>query len=125
MDPLRQIRLDSVMEISSGSPNVAIGLIDGPIDYNHLAFQGSKIRAVNASQLAACNAANSIACRHGTFVAGILCAKRGFSAPAICPGCTLLLRPIFSEHILLNRETTLPTSSPEELSDAIIELVEG
>jgi hypothetical protein len=28
-------------------------------------------------------------------VAGILCAKRGVAAPAICPDCTLLLRPIF------------------------------
>ena len=63
----------------------------------HPAFQGSKIRAVKESQIAACKNASSIACRHGTFVAGILCAKRGLSAPAICPGCTLLLRPIFMD----------------------------
>jgi hypothetical protein len=32
---------------------------------------------------------------HVTFVAGILAARRGCTAPAIC--CNLLVRPIFSE----------------------------
>ena len=77
MDPLNLIRLQSLMDISSGTPNVIIGLIDGPVDFNHPAFKGSKISAVKESQIAACENASSIACRHGTFIAGILCAKRG------------------------------------------------
>src|SRR5215212_10685283 len=101
MDPLNQIRLQSLMKLSTGNPDIRIGLIDGPLDYTHPAFQGSRIRSVKESQLAACKNASSIACRHGTFVGGILCAKRGLSAPAICPGCTLLLRPIFLDKLKL------------------------
>jgi subtilisin family serine protease len=124
MDPLSQIRLQSLMNISSGNPDITIGLIDGPLDYHHPAFQGSRIRAVSEFQVAVCKNASSIACRHSTFVAGILCAKRGSAAPAICPDCTLLLRPIFRDQTS-TREIMLPTSTPEELSDAIIEVVDA
>ena len=44
MDPLSQIRLHSLMNISSGHPDISIGLIDGPVDFNHPAFQGSRIK---------------------------------------------------------------------------------
>lgn len=125
MDPLSQIRLQSLMDISNGNPDISIGLIDGPVDYTHPAFQGSRISAVKESQLAVCISASSIACRHGTFVGGILCAKRGLSAPAICPGCTLLLRPIFMDQTLTNRDIILPSTTPEELSEAIIEVVDA
>jgi subtilisin family serine protease len=135
MDPLSLIRLRSLMNISGGSPDITIGLIDGPVDLNHPAFNGSTIRAVKDSQLAECKNAGSIACSHGTFIAGILCAKRGLSAPAICPSCTLLLRPIFTEQRRImknsnknnntNKSDTylFPSSNPEDLSDAIIEIV--
>jgi len=129
MDPLNLIRLQSMMAISRGIPNVTIGLIDGPVDMNHPAFDGSKISAVNQSQIAVCKNASSIACRHGTFITGILCAKRGLAAPAICPGCKLLLRPIFIEtpdnsSKGINKEDIMfPSTRPEELSEAIIEVV--
>jgi hypothetical protein len=42
------------MDVSSGSPTITIGLIDGPVDLGHPAFQESRIRAVKQSQLAAC-----------------------------------------------------------------------
>jgi subtilisin family serine protease len=131
MDPLSQIRLSSILNISSGNPDIKIGLIDGPLDYAHKAFQGSRIKAVKESQLAACKRASSIACRHCTFVAGILCAKRGTYAPAICPECTLLLRPVFmdetpeSNNKGINRDVLFPSTTPEELSDAIIEVVDA
>ncbi|MGC2575032.1 MAG: S8 family serine peptidase [Candidatus Nitrosopolaris sp.] len=113
------------MKISSGNPDIKIGLIDGPLDLTHAAFKDSRIRAVKESQLTACKSASSIACRHATFVAGILCAKRGSYAPAICPGCTLLLRPVFMDetHESNNRDVLFPSTTPEELSDAIIEVV--
>ena len=62
-----------------------------------LHFRRSRIRTVKDSQLGACKNASGIACTHGTFVAGILCAKRGLSAPAICPNCEIILNPIFRE----------------------------
>jgi subtilisin family serine protease len=130
MDPLSLVRLRSVMVVSSGNPDVTIGLIDGPIDLRHPAFEGSKIRAVKESQIAACKNASGMACKHGTFVAGILSYKREFSAAAaICPDCTLLLRPIFMDIELdvskdySNRNLVFPSTTPEELSEAIIEVV--
>jgi hypothetical protein len=105
MDPLDQIKIRPLMNISSGIPEVVIGVIDGPVDLNHPALERSKIRTVKDSQLVACKKANSIACEHGTFVAGILCAMRGPSAPAICPSCEVILYPIFSEEHLDARGT--------------------
>jgi subtilisin family serine protease len=132
MDPLNLVRVRSLMAISSGTPNVTIGLIDGPVDLSHPAFDGSKISAVNQSQIAACKNASSIACRHGTFITGILCAKRGLAAPAICPGCKLLLRPIFMEETAdnsskgINKEDIVfPSTRPEELSEAITDVVDA
>ena len=60
---------------------------------------------------------------HGTYVAGILSARRDSAAPAICPGCTLLVRPIFLEPAPDNADT--PSASPGELADAIVDCVEA
>jgi subtilisin family serine protease len=60
---------------------------------------------------------------HGTFVAGVLSAQRGSSAPAICPDCTLLVRPIFAETAAGTGE--MPAARPEELATAIIEAIEA
>ena len=127
MDPLDQINLRQLMNISSGNPEIAIGIIDGPVDFSHSALEGSRIRTVKDSQLVACKKANSIACMHGTFVAGVLCAMRGLHAPAICPNCEILLYPIFSEEQLNTNETksTIPSSTPEELSEAIVETIDA
>lgn len=121
-DPLNQIKLHPLMNTSSGSPNVVIGLIDGPVDLTHPAFQDSRIRTAIDSQIIACKAADSAACTHGTFVAGILCAKRGLPAPAICPDCQLILCPIFTNDSKI-KGTIFPSSTPEELSKAIIQTV--
>lgn len=127
MDPLDQIRLRQLMNISNGIPEVVIGMIDGAVDFSHPALEGSRIRTVRDSQLVACKKADSIACMHGTFVAGILCAKRGLSAPAICPSCEVILYPIFSEERLRANEdkSTVPSSTPEELSKAIVQTIDA
>jgi subtilisin family serine protease len=126
MDPLTLIKLHSLWSISSGRPEVVVGVIDGPVDLNHPDFQGSDIRTIKDSQLAACKSASSIACMHGTFVTGILCAKRGSAAPAICPGCKIILNPIFMEGKLNNNNSVIfPRSTPKELSNAIIETVDA
>src|SRR5215213_1601172 len=103
MDPFERTKLRSLMDISTGSREIIVGIVDGPIDFNHPAFQGSRIRTVKDSQLSACKDASSMACIHGTFVAGILGAKRGVSAPSICPDCEIVLRPIFSEDLPSNK----------------------
>jgi hypothetical protein len=35
MDPLDLVKLTALMERTSGSPEVTIGLIDGPVAMNH------------------------------------------------------------------------------------------
>jgi subtilisin family serine protease len=127
MDPLIQTRLHSLMNLSSGHPDVVIGVIDGPVDFSHPAFKDSRIRTVKDSQIVACKNANNIACTHGTFVAGILCAKRGLSAPAICPDCEILLNTIFREDAKNtgNNDIISPSATPEELSNAIIETIDA
>ena len=97
MDPLRAVKLTALMERTSGSPEVKIGLIDGPVVTRHPDLEDGHLREISGNNRGTCTQADSVACMHGTFVAGILSAKRGSNAPAICPDCTVLLRPIFSE----------------------------
>ena len=117
MSPLELVTLPSLLERTSGSPDVRIGLIDGPVLTHHSELSRENIREISGHNGGGCTQATSTACLHGTFVAGILLAKRGSPAPAICPGCTLLIRPIF-----LERNTgydQIPNATPQELAAAI------
>lgn len=122
MTPLDLVRLTPLMDRTQGRPEVTIGLIDGPVTIDHPDLGGARIRELPGAIGGACSSVGSEACRHGTFVAGILCADRGSVAPAICPGCTVLVRPVFAE-APPNGEH-LPGTTPRELAAAIIECVE-
>lgn len=123
MDPFDLVKLVPLMERTSGRPEIAVGLIDGPVAIDHPDLGGGRIREVTRGTPAACSKASSIACTHGTFVAGILSAKRGSVAPAICPDCTLLVRPIFPE--VSSGSGGLPTARPEELANAVVDTVDA
>jgi subtilisin family serine protease len=113
------VRLGTLMAQTSGSAGVAIALLDGPVAMRHPDLAAARICALGAAAPAACATPHSAACAHGTFVAGILVARRGSAAPAICPGCTLLVRPIFREL----HGGAIPHASPEQLAAAILESV--
>jgi len=117
------VKLTPLMELTSGRPEIVIGLVDGPVVIGHPDLAGENVREIPGRIGGACNQASSLACMHGTFVAGILCAKRSSAAPAICPGCTLLVRPIFSETPAANE--LIPSATPEELAAAIIECIDA
>jgi subtilisin family serine protease len=121
MGPLDLVNLTPLMARTSGRAEIKIGLIDGPVDLDHPDLAAHNIHQVPGKQSGACSTANSIACLHGTFVAGILMAKRGSAAPAICPSCTLLVRPIFAE--TASAQGDMPSAKPEELAQAIAETV--
>ena len=121
MSPLELVKLDRLMERSGGRPQVVIGLIDGPVAMDHPDLSRATIRAVPGRQSASCSLASSVACTHGTSVAGILFAQRGSPALAICPDCTLLVRPIFPENSAANGQ--IPSATPEELAMAITDAV--
>lgn len=111
------------MQRLSGRPEVRVGLIDGPVNLDHPDLESKNIQEVAGEMSGACSRANSFACMHGTFVAGILVAHRGSLAPAICPDCTLLVRPIFTETTTIDPH--MPTATPLELARAIVETVDG
>jgi subtilisin family serine protease len=120
-EPVDLVRLIPLMKRSRGAPEVMIGLIDGPVAMTHRDLAEAHIREVPGQLAGTCARATSAACQHGTFVAGILVALRGSGAPAICPDCTLLLRPIFGEATTSSSDATMPSATPEALAVAIVE----
>jgi subtilisin family serine protease len=90
---------------------------------NHPELVTENIHEVPGRLRGSCALANSIACIHGTFVAGILSARRGSTSPAICPNCTLLVRPIFAETMSGNGQ--MPSATPESLAAAITDCVQA
>jgi subtilisin family serine protease len=129
--PLDQVRLQSIMNLSSGYHKIVVGIIDGPVNLNHPAFQDSHIATVRSSQDGLCRVADSSACMHGTFITGVLAAKRGTKAPGICPNCEILLYPIFKENrndnpnVRASEGFSIPASTPSELSNAIVETIDA
>lgn len=120
---LELVRLIPLMERTSGRAEVQVGLIDGPVATSHPELSGQNIREIPGSVGGKCSQTSSAACLHGTFVAGILAAKRDSAAPAICPSCTMLIRPIFSEDVVDGEQ--IPSATPDELAAAIVEMVEA
>jgi len=121
MAPLDLVKLTALMERGRGRPEIKIGLIDGPVAVDHPDLVSENIREIPGGAPGRCAHLKSTACGHGTFVAGILSGRRGSPAPAICPDCTLLVRPIFPEDTL--RGAHQPDATPHELAAAIIDCV--
>jgi subtilisin family serine protease len=122
LNPLDLVNLTPLMELTSGRSEVIVGLIDGPVVIDHPELAGENVREIPGRIGGTCAQASSLACMHGTFVAGILSARRASAAPAICPGCTLLVRPIFAE---TSAGSEIPSATPEELAAAIVECVDA
>jgi subtilisin family serine protease len=122
-DPLDVVKLRPLTDRASGRPEIAVGLIDGPVFLTHPDLVGQNIQEIPRGIRGMCARANSAACLHGTFVAGSLCAQRGSAALSICPGCTLLVRPIYPE---ANPTVSgMPSAIPEELAEAILDCVDA
>lgn len=114
--PLGQTQLNSLMAATAGNPAIAIGIIDGPTDLSHPDLQKARIQELSNAD---CEAIDSLACLHGTFTAGMLAADRSSQAPALCPDCTFILRPIFCE---TGRDRPpCPEVTPEQLAEALQE----
>jgi len=122
MTALELVRLLPLMARTAGRPEITIGLIDGPVVLDHPDLATEDIREVPGEFAGACALSSSAACQHATFIAGILLAKRGSAAPAICPGCSLLVRPIFRETNSANGQ--MPSATPQQLALAIVETVD-
>jgi subtilisin family serine protease len=120
-DYLDLVRLTPLLARTRGAPEIKIGLIDGPVVIDHPDLATENIREVPGKFAGTCAVTSSAACKHGTFAAGILSAKRGSAAPAICPDCSLLVRPIFPE--MISGDGHVPSATPQELASAIVETI--
>jgi subtilisin family serine protease len=106
------------MERTLGRQEIGVGLVDGPVALSHPSLQGARVLASGAA--VECVRSDSVACRHGTFVAGILFARRDSDALAICPGCSFVISPIFGETA---PEELGPATTPLALAEAIVACV--
>lgn len=118
MKHLELIQLPTLMRRTGGHPDIRVGLIDGPVLATHPDLQQSSLRLLGAGA----RKRESAALLHGTAVAGVLCARRGTLAPAICPNCTILVRPIFSDE---PGGDGLPATTLSILATAIVECVQA
>jgi subtilisin family serine protease len=121
MNLLDMVSLTRLMQRCNGTPEVVIALIDGPVMSDHPDLAGQNIRLLRHAGGDGCSLASSAACRHGTFVAGMLIGRRGSAALAISPSCTLLSRPIFGE----TGPAEPASATPEALAQAIVDCVDA
>lgn len=120
MGILELVSLPALMALSNGRRDVVVGLLDGPVALAHPELAGACIQEIPGVS-GRCAQTGSVGCRHGTFVAGMLVARRGSSAPAICPDCSVLVRPIFPDAV--SEDVQVPSATPEQVAVAIRECV--
>jgi subtilisin family serine protease len=116
------VNLTPLMERTRGRAEIVIALLDGPVLANHPDLNTQALRSdrSDGQEPVWCEGP---ACMHGTFVAGILSAKRESDAPAICPECTLLVQPIFSGASA--GAEPLPSAAPQQLAASLVAAVDA
>ena len=120
VDPLALCRLQSLMQLSEGKPDIKGGVLDGPVDVDHPALSQARLQRLGSGVESHCRD-DGVACAHGTAIAGILAASRGSSAPAICPNCTLLWRHVFAD--AQGEPNQVPETNLAELAQGIIDCI--
>jgi hypothetical protein len=100
----------------SGASAVVVAVIDGPYDAAAL----SRVLAHAPVSLGpgACGASPNSACDHGTFIMGLLGARRNALIPGLCPDCRLVHIPLFID-------VNSPWARVDELAAAIETAVTG
>jgi subtilisin family serine protease len=119
-DQVSLMNLHRLMALTVGRPEVAVGLLDGPVATHHPDLITANITSL-AGAAAAVGASHGAAREHGTFVAGVLSARRASVAQGVCPGCTLLVRPIFGD--AAEGDVGL-AATLSELADGIVQSVD-
>ncbi|NER34098.1 MAG: S8 family serine peptidase [Oscillatoria sp. SIO1A7] len=119
---LELINIKPLLAATSGRREIVVGIIDGPIEGAHPDLQATSLRALPAAPEVICQTKESIGCVHGTFVAGVLCARRGSQAPALCPDCTILVKPILCDAADFEQ---CPKVTPENLASALKEMIDA
>lgn len=124
-EALRAVGLLPLMELNGGAPELFVAMIDGPVALDHPALDVERIRVLPPSTGTTCTQPESVACRHGTNVAGILHARRDSTVRGICPGCAMLVRPIFPETAAVPETDGMPSAALPELAAALHDVIEA
>lgn len=121
-DFLNLVKLNGLMSATHGHPELTIGLVDGVIMDSHPALKTANLKMISTPESnGICEVEDSLACIHGTFIAGMLAADRDTPALGICPDCQIISRPIFCEY----GADSCPIVTPESLADAVEEVIEA
>jgi cyanobactin maturation PatA/PatG family protease len=85
LDPLR-----------SGSAEICIAVLDGPVDTTHACFEGANLTHLPTLVQAEPQALGSMSI-HGTHVASVIFGQAGSSVVGIAPQCRGLIVPVFAD----------------------------
>lgn len=111
--------LDKLMGLTEGSPEVTVGIIDGPADLTHNSLRDSHIKVLE-NKNSKCT--DGYSCIHGTFIFGLLASHRDSTVPGICPKSRFVLNSIF--HSDNSTEYNMPFTTPQELAVEIIRSID-
>lgn len=113
-------RIAPLLALGIGDPRVRVAVIDGPVDVAHEALQLARFVHIGASTSTGCQGGGA-ACQHGTSIAGLLCGAQ----TGICPGCTVLLRPILADPVTRGfgypQSIGYPQTNISELTGALVD----
>ncbi len=109
-DLQQQLADPRVINAHSMQGALAVAVIDGP--YDAAALSGILAQAPVSLGHRSCAIDPNSACNHGTFVVGLLGARRDALIPGLCPDCRLLHVPLFIDE-------NSPSASVVELTIAI------
>jgi len=119
---LELVQLDQLMALTTGASEIVVGMIDGPVAIDHPFLAKENVRVLSDDATQECARAGGTVCTHGTFVAGILAARRDCGAPAICPGCSLIVHPLFRN---VTQDTQIPSATAKEFVETISDLFDA
>jgi subtilisin family serine protease len=112
------INIQKIADKTDGNPAISIAVIDGPVNRSHPDLVSAKIKKIGGvSGSTSCVSNESTMCKHGTFVAGMLCCKRMGQISGLCPGSTFLHYQIFCEEVVDGQ--TCPEITPASLAEAV------
>ncbi|NQZ07800.1 MAG: PatA/PatG family cyanobactin maturation protease [Algicola sp.] len=105
--------LETLWAQTTGSKEICVAVLDGPVDFAHSVFQGAKLSEHSIQATSA--TPDGLAVQHGTAVASIIFAQHHSDIKGIAPDCRGIVIPIYSD----NAEGNLCASSQLDLARAI------
>ncbi|MCP4352770.1 MAG: PatA/PatG family cyanobactin maturation protease [Desulfobacterales bacterium] len=110
--------LNPLWNETTGSPQICIAVLDGPVDYSHPCFTGASLTRMTT--LASKPADQGMASQHGTHVASVIFGHHQGPVRGIAPGCRGIIVPVFED----GNDGRLASCSQLDLARAIMQAVD-